>query len=140
MKYNIMGQQFNLEDWIKNKNRKVITRKGKSVRIICWDSPCETFPIVGFIEGEFTPKTWDSFGYFLDGHTESNDDLLFADDEKVNTEIPKWIKVDTEVYDEDGSVPRTYVINKIPLGKTYVEYGGYKICLDELYEKLPKEK
>ncbi len=30
-------EQFNLEEYLKNSNRKVVTRDGKSVRIVCTD-------------------------------------------------------------------------------------------------------
>lgn len=90
-------KQFNLDDWLKNKKQKVITRDGRPVRIICWDSPNELFPIVGFIEGDSGPNTWDVFGFFNRGHKETKYDLFFANDETIEkTEsLPKikgWIK------------------------------------------------
>ena len=32
-------EQFSLEKWLQDKNRKVVTRDGREVRIICWDAP-----------------------------------------------------------------------------------------------------
>ena len=44
-------KQFNLEKYLENPNRKVVTRDGRSVRIICTDRKSDTFPIVVLIEG-----------------------------------------------------------------------------------------
>ena len=92
MKYNIMGKQFNLEDWIKNRSRKVITRDGKPVRIVCWDSPNKAFPIVGFIDDNPTVFVWDNYGYSKAGHVESKCDLFFAEEEEKLTEFEKEYK------------------------------------------------
>ena len=74
-------QQFNLDTWLKNKSRKIITRTGKPVRIVCWDSPNKTFPIVGFVDNEPEIFTWDCFGYCREGHIENENDLFFVDEE-----------------------------------------------------------
>lgn len=42
-------KQFNLEEYLKNPNRKVITGSGKSVRILCTNRLDATFPIVALI-------------------------------------------------------------------------------------------
>ena len=39
-------KQFNLEEYKKNPNRKVITRDGKSVRIVCTDMIGTSYPIL----------------------------------------------------------------------------------------------
>ena len=39
-------KQFNLEEYKKNPNRKVITRDGKSVRIVCTDMIGTAYPIL----------------------------------------------------------------------------------------------
>ena len=43
-------EKFNLEEYLKNPSRKVVTRDGKSVRIICTDRKDLNFPIVTLIE------------------------------------------------------------------------------------------
>ena len=43
-------KQFNLEEYLKNPSKKVITRGGKNVRIICTDRRDEQYPIVALIE------------------------------------------------------------------------------------------
>ena len=44
-------KQFDLQEYLKNPNRKIITRDGRSVRIICTDRKSDTLPIVVLIEG-----------------------------------------------------------------------------------------
>ena len=55
-------EQFNLEKYLKNPTRKVVTRDGKSVRIICTDRRDLNFPIVALIEK-------DSGGEVIYAHT-----------------------------------------------------------------------
>ena len=43
-------EQFSLEKYLANPSRKVVTRDGKSVRIICTDRRDLNFPIVALIE------------------------------------------------------------------------------------------
>lgn len=42
-------KQFNLEEYLKNPTKKVITGSGKSVRILCTNRLDATFPIVALI-------------------------------------------------------------------------------------------
>lgn len=44
-------KQFNLEEYLKNPDRRIITRDGRNVRIVCTDRKSYTFPIVVLIEG-----------------------------------------------------------------------------------------
>ena len=45
-------KQFDLKEYLANPSRKVVTRDGKSVRIICTDRKDLNFPIVTLIERE----------------------------------------------------------------------------------------
>ena len=45
-------KQFNLDEYIKNPSKKVVTRDGKSVRIRCTDRIDPYFPIVALISTE----------------------------------------------------------------------------------------
>lgn len=45
-------KQFNLEEYLKNPTKKVITGSGKSVRILCTNRLDATFPIVALIYNE----------------------------------------------------------------------------------------
>ena len=69
---------FNLEEYLKNPNRKVVTRNGRSARIICTDAK-GNYPIVALIEeGGYD----NALSYTKDGKLyvgETNDyDLFFA--------------------------------------------------------------
>ena len=44
-------KQFNLEEYLENPDRRIITRDGRNVRIVCTDRKSYTFPIVVLIEG-----------------------------------------------------------------------------------------
>lgn len=81
-------EQFNLDTWLQDKSCKVVTRDGRPVRIVCWDVKSIS-PIIGIIQdrlgGEFARN------YALNGRystqNESEYDLFFADDEKLNSII-----------------------------------------------------
>ena len=69
---------FSLEEYIKNPNRKVVTRNGRSARIICTDAK-GNYPIVVLIEESGYDN---ALSYTKDGKLyvgETNDyDLFFA--------------------------------------------------------------
>ena len=48
-------KQFDLEEYLKNPSRKVVTKNGDSVRIICTDRLGE-FPIVGLVRTDNVEK------------------------------------------------------------------------------------
>ena len=73
-------KQFDLQEYLKNPNRKIITREGKSARIICTDRVDKTHTILALLfENEnrevvyqYTPKG-EYFSYASSPH-----DLFFA--------------------------------------------------------------
>ena len=80
-------EKFNLEEYLKNPARKVVTRAGISVRIICTDRKAnkEDPPrkVVGLVDigyGKEEVKTWDEKGnyYHENTYTNSSIDLFFA--------------------------------------------------------------
>ena len=70
-------KQFNLEEYLKNPKKKVVTRDGRSVRIICTDFDNPKFPVIGEIEGGNWPISFTTKGLF-NSYGESNYDLFFA--------------------------------------------------------------
>lgn len=73
-------KQFSLEEYLKNPSRKVVTRFGNKVRIICTDAKCD-HPVVALVEGRFSD--YESIGrYTKDGRYYANEttmsDLVFA--------------------------------------------------------------
>ena len=73
-------KQFNLEEYLANPSRKVITRRGLNARIICTDRKDLIYPIVALIEtksgGESIQYYTKDGKYYLDALYE--DDLFFA--------------------------------------------------------------
>lgn len=82
-------KQFNLFEWLQNKSRKVVTRDGRSVRIVCWDKLGD-YPIIGCIK--YSDDYEDFETYNIDGskysfNREDHNDLFFADEEESMNEF-----------------------------------------------------
>ena len=73
-------EQFSLEKYLANPSRKVVTRDGRNVRILCTNVK-STLPIVAVItdkyRGEFSAD-YDSIGKYLGFKNDSCADLFFA--------------------------------------------------------------
>ena len=73
-------KQFNLEEYLANPSRKVVTREGKPARIICTDAKFEKYQVLALItkkDGQEMLATLDTSGKFRDGY-DSHLDLFFA--------------------------------------------------------------
>lgn len=84
-------KQFNLEEYLKNPSRKVVTREGRNARIICTDAKGD-FPIIALIETtngsiEFNYK-FKKNGRFLDNDSDYHFDLFF-----VTEKHEGWVNV-----------------------------------------------
>lgn len=92
-------KQFNLEEYLKNPSRKVVTRDGRNVRILCTDAK-GNYPIVALIETlddsiEFVNK-FKKDGHFLNNDDNiSNLDLFF-----VPEKHERWVNL----YKEDDNI------------------------------------
>lgn len=71
-------KQFNLEEYNKNPNRKVVTRDGHPVRIICTDHDNISYPIVGAIKGYDFPFCFGEDGYVVGSKCNDANDLFFT--------------------------------------------------------------
>ena len=84
-------KQFNLEKYLKNPSRKVVTRDGNSVRIICTNRLDELYPIIALVNYDDSEKC---YGYTACGKININQDidcdldLLFVPEKKE-----KWVNV-----------------------------------------------
>ena len=82
-------EQFSLEKYLENPNRKVVTRDGRSARIICTDGSNKTYPIFALIQNE---EYKDVLSYTNDGinveGSESPFDLFFVTEKKEG-----WINI-----------------------------------------------
>ena len=92
-------KQFNLEKYLKNSSRKIVTRDGRNVRVLCTDAKGD-YPIVALIatlDGsiEFVCK-FKKDGHFLDNDdNNSNLDLFF-----VPEKHERWVNL----YKEDDNI------------------------------------
>ena len=76
-------KQFNLQEYLKNPTKKVITRDGRSVKIICTNAK-GNFPIIALVEtynGNETVLRLKENGRFYND-TENSSDLFFAPEKK----------------------------------------------------------
>lgn len=89
-------KQFNLEEWLQDKSRKVVTRNGRPVRIVCWDKLGTEYPIVALVDvGDveiafsFTEK-----GYYDIDEQPHPYDLFLLSEKKEG-----WVNVYRDKYD-----------------------------------------
>ena len=81
---------FNLDEYLKKPSRKVVTRNGRNVRIICTDKKGTAFPIVALVECEDKEETcyYPPNGYWNLYEEESDIDLFF-----VTEKHEGWVNV-----------------------------------------------
>ena len=70
-------KQFNLQEYLANPKRQVVTRDGRKVRIICTDFDNPDFPVVGEINGYKWPLSFSTNGEAIKGSQQCTD-LFFA--------------------------------------------------------------
>lgn len=70
-------KQFNLQEYLANPKRQVVTRDGRKVRIVCTDFDNPDFPIVGEIQGNKWPLSFATNGEAIKGRPLACD-LFFA--------------------------------------------------------------
>ena len=74
-------KEFSLEEYLKNPERKVVTRDGRKVRIICTDSDAEGGPIVAIVTMADQRKQvllYYENGKYFSLNSVSEDDLFFV--------------------------------------------------------------
>lgn len=88
-------KQFSIEEYLKNPQRKIITRDGRSVRIVCTDRRgLNVKPIAALItipNGDEIIKTYWENGVATQGYEDNPNDLFFATEKKT-----KWLNVYTD--------------------------------------------
>ena len=84
-------KQFDLEKYLKNPSRKVITRDGRSARIVCTNRLDENYPVLALVNYE-DYEMCHSYTTFGKLHTNQTTDfgldLFFAPEKKE-----KWVNV-----------------------------------------------
>ena len=74
-------KQFSLEEYLANPSKKVVTRDGRSVRIVCTDRVSEKeYPLLALVrtDGKEIVQTYTTNGQYYLGDTNHALDLLFA--------------------------------------------------------------
>ena len=79
-------KQFNLDEYIKDPSRKVVTRDGRSVKIHCTNYS-RAQRIIAQIEGNDYSTSFYKDGIFINGN-ESNYDLFFAPEKREG-----WVNI-----------------------------------------------
>ena len=68
-------KQFNLEEYLKNPSRKVVTGDGRNARIVCTDVKDDDYPILVLVEQPENSDHEDVYSYTKDGHYYTSDFL-----------------------------------------------------------------
>lgn len=98
-------KQFDLQEYLKNPTRPIVTRDGHAARVICTDRKDEQYPIMALIEIRGGLK---EFGYFYTANgvcskgTKDARDLFFAPEKKIG-----WINL---YKDKDDVVTDKFII------------------------------
>ena len=71
-------KQFNLEEYLKNPLKKVVTRDGQSVKIHCTDFDDNEYPIIAQVEGTSVSTAFTKDGKYIKFNEDSKYDLFFA--------------------------------------------------------------
>lgn len=86
-------EQFSLEKYLENPQRKVVTRDERPVRIICTNRKSKSGNIVGLVgEDESLIYVWNNDGKHIVSEIIDND-LFFADEEEKLTEFEKALDI-----------------------------------------------
>lgn len=100
-------KQFNLQEYLKNPDQKIVTRNGRNVRIICTDRMQllldEHYPIVALIKNHDDSERIACFKNNGQAHDNKDIDLFFAPEKKTG-----WINL---YKDKDDIVTDKFIIH-----------------------------
>ena len=133
-------EQFNLDIWLKDRSRKVVTRDGRPVRIVCWDCKNEQPIIALTLEpkiGIEIPRMYSSNGVYH-SRIESSCDLFFADEENELNEFEKQLgvyiyypKLSCEFDEDEKKYIRDAAKTLLDLARKELEENYYTKVLDD---------
>lgn len=81
-------RQFNLEEYLANPNRKIVTRDGRSARIVCTDRGETEYPIVALVKDKNEENIYSFSPNGVCSPIVNDDDLFFAPEKKEG-----WINI-----------------------------------------------
>lgn len=89
-------KQFDLQEYLKDPGRKIVTRNGRKARVICTDRNSDNRPVVVLVQGSVSENAYcyTRDGLFY-GDTETPGDLFFEPTKKTG-----WINL----YDLRGKI------------------------------------
>ena len=106
-------KQFNLDEYLKNPKR-VVTRDGREVRIICTDFNNNTYPIIIEVKDMLDPVAVTREGWCIGSNMPNDLDLFFASEKHE-----RWINL----YKWDNST-RYYVSKPFDSEEEAMEFSG----------------
>lgn len=124
-------KEFSLEEYLENPERKVVTRDGRNVRIICTDKKGTNFPIVALVECEDKEETcyYTKKGYWNSCGVVSKIDLFFAPEKHEG-----WINIYADI--NDNSHPGNHIFKSKEEAEEEGEKGsGYITTIKIEWEK-----
>ena len=120
---------FNLEEYLKNPSRKIVTRDGRNVRIICTDRKDADYPIVVLVSNK-SETGEDTLYYTEEGnfHTTgiSTFDLFFAPEKKEG-----WINLFRDPIDNGIYCSRIYPTKERAMDSIGAFYTTIKVEWEE---------
>lgn len=84
-------KQFDVQEYLKDPDRKIVTRDGRAARVLCTDRISDTWPVVALVldeEGEAVRTFHENGECFLIDESPDPCDLFFAPEKKTG-----WINV-----------------------------------------------
>ena len=124
-------KEFSWEEYLKNPERKVVTRDGKKVRIICTDAK-SIYPVIGLVDNGICGERFISCqknGRESNDLIESANDLFFAPKKHEG-----WINIYADI--NDNSHPGNHIFKSKEEAEEEGEKGsGYVTTIKIEWEK-----
>lgn len=96
-------KQFNLDEYLRNPGRKIVTREGHKARVICTDRNSDDYIVIALVQEHLNENI---YSYTKEGlircNTESPSDLFFAPERKTG-----WINVSRIAQGNAGEITYT---------------------------------